>query len=123
MGLIRYLLKCATPGRDWTRNTHLTCLSPFIRLRQRGLASACQSAARSSKPMAVGFRRQRTHPVARCSLFLCRSTNRPRKIRALDWHSDGLAGHARARTGPKRSLIMTEERALVFVLDDDPSMG
>jgi GAF domain-containing protein len=35
--------------------------------------------ARSSKHMAVAFRRQRTHPMVRCFLFRCRSTNRLRR--------------------------------------------
>src|SRR5580692_489740 len=51
-----YPLKCATPGRDWTRSMHLTCSSLFIRPRPRGLASACPSVARSSKHMAVALR-------------------------------------------------------------------
>jgi FixJ family two-component response regulator len=33
-----------------------------------------------------------------------------------------LAGRAQARIDPKGSLIMVEERAVVFVIDDDPSM-
>jgi hypothetical protein len=46
---------------------------------EEGLASAYRSVSRSSKHMAVAFRRQRTHPMARCSFFRCRSANRPRR--------------------------------------------
>src|SRR5271168_3011171 len=33
-----------------------------------------------------------------------------------------MGGCARARIDPKGSLVMIEERAVVFVIDDDPSM-
>src|SRR5258708_6645449 len=72
--------------------------------------------------MAAAFRRQRTNLTARCSFFRCRSTNQRRRYaRQLDivTHSLGLRG---ARIDPKESHIMVEERAVVFVIDDDPSM-
>src|ERR1700676_4842117 len=71
--------------------------------------------------MAVAFRRPRTRHMARCSFFRCRSTNRPRR-RAVAWYNDRLAGRARARIDPQGVSIMVEERAVVFVIDDDPSM-
>src|SRR6267154_4502510 len=43
-------------------------------------------------------------------------------MRAVAWYGDGLAGRARARIDPKGSLVMVEQRAVVFVIDDDPSM-
>src|SRR5580692_8047738 len=43
-------------------------------------------------------------------------------MREPAWYSRCLVEHARARIDPKGSLIMAEERAVVFVIDDDPSM-
>src|SRR5277367_4657958 len=72
--------------------------------------------------MAVHLSSARTHPMGQCSLSHCRSTNRPRRIRAEAWYGEGLTRRARARIDPKGSLVMVEERAVVFVIDDDPSM-
>src|ERR1700737_4879070 len=123
--------KCATPAGAWTRSRQLTCLSPSTRPRWRGLASGYRSAAPSSRRMAGLFRLPPTRRTAQCFGFRCLSGNQCRRWERVlpvresvpyraNWLS--ITRMCRARFGPPESLIMGEVSAVVFVIDDDPSM-